>query len=202
MRNGRAGHLPADSKQRRPTPACAEETSLRSASQLKPGTLGGRAMMRTPHADGPWYKDLGVVSIGCQSGGPDDGGIGTIKVELWRFLKAECSSTHCPAVDHYAIVLRVGGSFAEWSPAKIHRIRRDRVNRSIGCDINIPVAEWLGRTPSELRCGLVERVEAAIQAMTQRLQVDGEDLDLTSLMREVRAATSRFREAKPITDAR
>ena len=154
-------------------------------------------MRRPVHRDGPWHKDHGVVSIGCQCGGPDDGGIARIKVELWRLLKAKCSSTHCPAVDHYAIVLRVGGTFGDWSPAQIHRIRRNRVNRSIACDVDIPVAEWQGRTPSELRSDLAERVEAAIQAMTQRLQADREALDFTRLMHEVRAATSRFCAATP-----
>jgi hypothetical protein len=29
-----------------------------------------------------WYDKLGVVSIGVQSGGPEDGGLGKIKIDL------------------------------------------------------------------------------------------------------------------------
>ncbi len=149
-------------------------------------------MNRKRQRNGPWYEGLGVVSIGGQSGGPDVSRIGWIKIELWRLLGSECSSTHCPAIAHYAIALRVGGEFANWTPARIHRVRRDRVNRSIGCDIDIPVSEWEGKTRHALRCYLAERVEAAIDIMAKRLVKDGEHVDLPSLMQEVRAATSRF----------
>ena len=33
-----------------------------------------------------WHSELGVVSIGAQSLGPEDGGLGDIKVDLWRLL--------------------------------------------------------------------------------------------------------------------
>lgn len=59
-------------------------------------------MNRTRQRSGPWYEGLGVVSIGGQSGGPGVGGVGRIKVELWRLLGSECSSAHCPAIAHYA----------------------------------------------------------------------------------------------------
>jgi len=52
-----------------------------------------------------WYKDGGVISIGCQGGGPIDNGIGAIKVDLWRLLFTHCTSTYCSAVDHFALAL-------------------------------------------------------------------------------------------------
>ena len=29
-----------------------------------------------------WYDKLGVISIGVQNGGPEDGGLGDIKIDL------------------------------------------------------------------------------------------------------------------------
>jgi hypothetical protein len=62
-----------------------------------------------------WYSELGVVSIGVQNGGPADGGLGDIKVDLWRLLCRHCQNSHCPAIDHYALALRI-----------VARLKRDK----------------------------------------------------------------------------
>jgi len=110
-----------------------------------------------------WYKDGGVISIGCQGGGPLDNGIGTIKVDLWRLLCKHCTSTHCSAVDHFALALRVGGEFVDWSPERIHKVRRSLKERYIGCDIDIPVAVWHSQTTNQLKDYLAEKVREAIR---------------------------------------
>ena len=56
-----------------------------------------------------WYDKLGVISIGVQNGGPEDGGLGDIKIDLWRLFAQHCRSSYCTAVAHYAVVLRVDG---------------------------------------------------------------------------------------------
>jgi hypothetical protein len=51
-----------------------------------------------------------AISIGQQSGGPEDGGIGDLKVELFKILRKHCPSTLCSAIDQFVVILRVDGA--------------------------------------------------------------------------------------------
>lgn len=140
-----------------------------------------------------WYDKLGVISIGCQNGGPRDNGIGDIKVDLWRLLLDSCTSTHCAAVDHFALALRVGGEFADWAPERIHRVRRNRKDRYIGCDIDIPVTVWTSQSTNQLKEYLAEKVRSAIETLVARLEKDKEAINKDRLLHEIDDAIVRFK---------
>lgn len=144
-----------------------------------------------------WYDKLGVISIGCQCGGPRDNGIGTIKIDLWRLLCEHCTSTHCAGVDHYALALRIGGTFVDcWTPEQIHRVRRNRKNRFISCDIDIPMAVWQSKSTDQLKHYLAAKVREAIEILVMRLQADKETVDTDILFGEIDQAIGHFRQTR------
>ena len=141
-----------------------------------------------------WFDDQGVISIGCQNNGPEDHGLGSIKVDLVREFNRHVSSTHCATVDHYALVLRVGGTFGYFTPERTHRIRRSRVQRLIGADIDVSVAAWKSRSTNDLKGYLVSRVQAALRLLAERLKRDGEVVDWPGLEAEAQAAFRAFEQ--------
>jgi hypothetical protein len=140
-----------------------------------------------------WYDGLGIVSIGVQCGGPRDGGLSDIKVDLWQQLQQHCRSTYCAAVDHYALALRIDGSLQQFGSEGIERIRRNRQARYIGADIVIPESRWQGRSRNELRDYLAEQVRAALDLLIARLERDGEVVDRETLFQEIDRAIAAFR---------
>ena len=139
-----------------------------------------------------WYDKLGIVSIGVQNGGPEDGGLGKIKVDLWRSLCRHCHNSYCVAVAHFALVLRVGGKFVDFSPEGIEKVRRSKQDRVVGADIVIPRTVWHGKTRNELRDYLVGQVRAALQECVARLRKDKETVDEPRLFSEIDAAIAEF----------
>ena len=144
-----------------------------------------------------WHAHLGAISIGEQCGGSEDGGIGDLKVELWMLLKEHCNGSYCPTVDHFALALRVGGPVADWTPERVHRGRRNRRDRYIGCDIDIPRAAWRKMNLVELRDYLAERVQFAILMLVKRLRRDKEDVDERRLLQVMNASLADFRARRP-----
>lgn len=139
-----------------------------------------------------WYEKLGVISIGVQNGGPEDGGLGDIKIDLWRLFVQHCRSTYCPAIAHYALALRIDGEFQRFGVETIDHIRRSKRDRFIGADIVIPDTVWLDKTPNQLRDYLARRVREALQMCVARLQKDKEAVDETRLFGEIDAAIAEF----------
>jgi hypothetical protein len=139
-----------------------------------------------------WYHKLGIISIGVQSGGPEDGGLGDIKIDLWRLFVQHCRSSYCPVVAHYALALRIGGEFVAFSPEGIEKIRLSRRDRFVGADIVIPQAVWRDRTRNELRDYLARQVRAALQNCVARLRKDKETVDEARLFGEIEAAICEF----------
>ena len=139
-----------------------------------------------------WYDKLGVISIGAQCGGPKDGGLGDIKVDLWRLFVRHCRDSYCPAVAHYAIALRIAGEFQQFGPESIERIRRSKRDRYIGADIIIPQEVWTDRSRNDLRDYLARQVRAALQACVARLRKDKEPVDEACLFGEIDAAIGAF----------
>lgn len=78
-----------------------------------------------------WYEKLGIISIGAQSAGPDDGGLGEMKIDLWKSLLRHCKDSHCPGVSHYALALRIGGEFAEFGEEGVAAVRRSNPHQSL-----------------------------------------------------------------------
>jgi hypothetical protein len=139
-----------------------------------------------------WYDDLGIISIGVFNGGPEDGGLGDIKVDLWRLFVRHCRSTYCPAIAHYALVVLIGGEFRDFMTDRIERIRRSKRDRCISAEVVVPAALWRGRSPNELRDYLARQVRAALQCCIARLRKDKEPVDEARLLTEVEAAISEF----------
>jgi hypothetical protein len=139
-----------------------------------------------------WYTHLGFISIGAQCGGPKDGGLGEIKVDLWKLFVQHCRSSYCPAVDHYALALRIGGEFAEFGEEGVEPPRRRRRDRYIGSDIVIPVSVWKNKSRNELRDYLAKQVRAALENCVARLRRDKETVDDKRLFAEVDAAIREF----------
>lgn len=143
--------------------------------------------------DAPWYADLGVISIGCQNGGPEDHGLGIMKEELHKKLLSSCKSTYCKNVDHFALVMRIGGEFTDFMPEQIHRIRRNKKERYIGCDIDIPYLLWKMKSTSQLQGYLSSKVRDAIQTLLDRLLCkDKEEIDADKLLADIDKGISAF----------
>jgi hypothetical protein len=141
-----------------------------------------------------WYDKLGVISIGVQNGGPEDGGLGDIKIDLWRLFVRHCRSSYCAAVAHYAMALRIDGEFQKFGAEGIECIRRIKRDRYIGADIVIPESAWQGKSRNELRDYLARQVRAALQSCTVRLRKEKEPVDESQLFREIDMAISEFRQ--------
>jgi hypothetical protein len=148
-----------------------------------------------------WYDHLGIISIGGLSGGPKDGGLGDIKVDLWRLFLQHCRSSYCPAIAHYALVIVVGGQFVKVDSEGIERIRRSKRGRYISAVISIPEAVWRGRSLNELRDYLAKQVLAALQCCVARLKKNKEPVDEARLFTEAEAAISEFRQIEYEGDA-
>lgn len=139
-----------------------------------------------------WYDKLGIVSIGCQNGGPEDGGIGDIKVDLWKLFCRHCRNSFCPSITHYALVLRVDGEFQKFGAETIDHIRHSRRDRYVGADIVVPEAMWADKSRNELRDYLAKRVREALQMCVARLRKNKEVVDETRFFAEVDAAILEF----------
>jgi hypothetical protein len=138
-------------------------------------------------------QDLkGIITIGAQCGGPDTGPIGQIKVDLWRALRDECRESFCPAIDEYALVLRIAGSLDDFGPESIERVRRRRPDRYITADIVIPVAVWRPLSLDQSKYYLARRVREAVSTCARRLSADGEAIDASALLSKVDAGIERF----------
>jgi hypothetical protein len=134
----------------------------------------------------------GVITLGAQCGGPDTGPISKIKIDLWRALREECRDSFCPAIEEYAIVLRISGALDDFGAESIERIRRRRPDRYITADIIIPESVWRPQTFHQSKYYLAQRVRAAIVAMADRLKHDREDVDSVALLAGVDAGIALF----------
>jgi hypothetical protein len=139
-----------------------------------------------------WHDKQGIISIGLQSGGPENGGLSKLKVDLRRLFDQHCRSSYCPTVAHYALLLRVDGTFDKFGEEGIERIRRSKRDRDISADIIIPEAVWRGRSRNELRDYLARQVRAAVQMCVARLQKDKETVDEFRLFAGIDAAIGEF----------
>ncbi len=139
-----------------------------------------------------WYANLGIISIGEHSGGPEDGGLGDMKIDLWKLLLRHCKSTYCPSVAHYALLLLVGGEFQEFAGESFRTTRRNKKDRTIELHIVIPEDVWRKRARNELRDYLAKVVRQGIEHCVLRLLSDNEVVDQRSLFRDVDEAMGKF----------
>jgi hypothetical protein len=139
-----------------------------------------------------WYRDLGVISIGAQCGGPRDGGLGTLKIDLWRALCESCTSSHSTAVNHYALALRISGPFTDFGSEGVEMVRRSKKDAYIGADIVVPEARWSRFSEADARVYLARVIREALCACLERLRKDKEPADDVALLSEVDAAITKF----------
>jgi Ankyrin repeats (3 copies) len=131
------------------------------------------------------------ISIGQQSGGPDDG-LMWPKVHLYMMLAKHCTRTYCPAIDQFSLVLRVSGKFDDFGPEAIEHIRRRRQERYITADIVVPVRRWKGKTEKELKKYLAAQVRTGLERLVARLKKDREDVDDVALFADVDTGIAEF----------
>jgi len=143
-----------------------------------------------------WYSDLGTISIGAQCGGPYDGGLGTLKVDLYKLLVRHCKRTYCPGVDHFALLLNISGSIDQFGPGGIQRIRRSKKKRYIAADIVVPESAWQGRTVDALKAYLSAQVREALSACIARIRKDKDPIDAERLLVRVDKAIAQFKALK------
>ncbi len=133
-----------------------------------------------------------VISIGCQAGGPEVRFIGDLKVPLYRALAKHVTSTHCPAVDEYAIVLRVDGSLEKFGDEGFTRLRFAKARRYITVDVQIPETIWHPMSKRQLRKYLAHQVKDAIVLCAGRLRKDKHAVAETGLFVEIEAAINEY----------
>lgn len=141
-----------------------------------------------------WYEKLGIISIGVQCGGPNDGGLGEMKVDLWKLLLQHCKNSHCPSVNHYALALRIGGEFQDFGKEGIAAVKRSKKESYIGADIVIPKSVLRIKDRNQMRDYLAAQVRSAMQICVNRLRKDKDPVDEVSLFSEVDAAIGEFKK--------
>jgi hypothetical protein len=130
------------------------------------------------------------IGIGQQSEGGDL--LGWPKVHLYHMLKKHCTGSYCPAVDHFALVLRCSSSADEFGPEAIKGIRRRRPARYITADIIVPLAASVDKTEKQIKEYLAARVRLALEMCVARLKKDKEVVDDAALFEHVDAAIAEF----------
>jgi hypothetical protein len=132
------------------------------------------------------------ISIGCQSGGPEAGVVGRIKVPFYHALTKHVTSSHCTAIDEYAIVLRVDGSLDKFGEEGITRVRFAKKQRYITADIQIPEAVWQPLSEIQLKNYLIRSLIQAVAVCVTRLKKDGFNVDDATLNSEIQLAANEF----------
>jgi hypothetical protein len=133
-----------------------------------------------------------IISIGAQQGGAEPCLIGGLKVSLYRALAKHLTSTHCEAIDEYAIVLRVDGTLDRFGEESITRLRFAKSNRYITADIQIPESVWQPMNESQTKTYLATQVRAAISMFVARLNKEKYAVAEKFLWPEIDAAIVEF----------
>ncbi len=133
-----------------------------------------------------------VISIGCQAGGSEVGFFGDLKVPLSRAMAKHVTSSHCPAVDEYAIVLRVDGSLDKFGDEGFTRLRFAKARRYITVDVQIPETVWRPMSKRQLREYLAHQLKGAIALCAGRLRKDKNAVAETELFAEIEAAIKEY----------
>jgi hypothetical protein len=133
-----------------------------------------------------------VISIGCQVGGSEAGFFGDLKVPLYRALTRHVTSSHCPAVDEYAVVLRVDGSLDKFGDEGLARLRFAKARRYITVDVQVPENVWCPMSKRQLQEYLAHQVKGAIALCVRRLQKDKHAVAEKELFMEVEAAINEY----------
>ena len=133
-----------------------------------------------------------MITIGAQARGPKDGNIGKLKVDLYHLFQKHCDKTYCPAIDEFALVLRINGALGTFGPEAIERIRHSRKKRYITVDIVIPMERWQGLPTPELKQYLAGQIRESLAMCAARLLKNGETVNKDLLLGDVDHAITEF----------
>jgi hypothetical protein len=125
-------------------------------------------------------------------GGPEVCMIADEKVLLYRALAEHVTSSHCSAIDEFALVLRVDGSITTYGNEGVARVRFAKARRYITADIQIPKSIWLRMPRAELRLYLVKQAKAAVTACVSRLRAAKCIVAADGLDAEIEAAIKAY----------
>lgn len=131
------------------------------------------------------------ITIGQDSGGPSDPFMWPT-AHLYHLFEKHCGAIFCPAIDQFALVLRISGRLADFGPEAIERIRRRRPGRYITADIVIPVERWKGKRESAIKKYLAEKVRSALEMCVAKLKKDKETVDDEAMFAAVDRAIEEF----------
>ena len=134
----------------------------------------------------------GRISIGADLGDRESTEKSHLKIPLVRALDRHVTTTHCSAIDEYALVLRIDGRFAQFGEEGLARLRFQKSRRYITIDIQVPVHVWQPMTFSEFKGYLAQRVTDAMMACVERLERSKEQVDKELLFAEIEAAMGEF----------
>ena len=135
------------------------------------------------------------ISIGCDAGGPETRAVADLKIPLYRALLKHVTSSHCEAVDQYALVLRIDGTIAKFGEEGVTRLRFAKARRYITVDIQIPEAVWQPMTEQMFKAYLAAQVTKAVSTCVDRLRREKCAVSSSELMAQVEAGTSEYLSA-------
>ena len=135
---------------------------------------------------------MSIVSIGADCGGPEAGVVGALKVPLYQALERRVTSSHCAAVDEYAIVLRVDGSIEKFGAEGLARLRFAKARRYITVNVQIPEVAWRGKSTSQLKHYISGRVTEAVRTCVGRLKKEKHHVQESLLFAEIGAASAEY----------
>lgn len=133
-----------------------------------------------------------AVSLGADVGGKDaDAATAAVCMAIRRALAEECGGPYGASFAEFALVVRIDGSVQSWGNRGVDNVRLQRKARYATADIFVPQAVWAeGRRP--FAAFMATNVVAAIQAIVDRAQKDGDLIEADLLIRDVRRATEHF----------
>ncbi len=132
------------------------------------------------------------ISIGCQAGGPEASEIAKLKIPLFHALEKHVSSTHCDAIDEYALVLRIDGSLDQFGEEGLAHLRFAKKKRYITIDIQIPSSVWQPMNNLQFKAYLANQVTLAIGACVQRLKQESIVVAEKELFSQLSSATTKY----------
>ena len=131
------------------------------------------------------------ISIGCEAGGPEARLPCELKVGLYQTLMRHVSSSHCQAIDEFALILRIDGSLARYGHEGVGRVRLAQSRRYVSAEIQVPESAW--RVESQvLKAYLATQVRAALVACVDRLLEGGLAVSEIDFFQQVDAAIAEW----------
>lgn len=133
-----------------------------------------------------------LVALGADVGGKDaHAATAEACMPLRQALEKECRGPNGGAFAEFALVVRIDGSVQSWGTRGVDNVRLQRKSKYATADIFVPQVVW-AEGPGALRAFLATNVEAAIQAIADRVEKARDPIDTDRLIRDVRRATEHF----------